>query len=176
MSNERARRRREARRHDVELTAKTKAAMDLVQRCGAESIDIRYSGSGEPDDCGPPLIWTFVAVLEHGARAGAGVAMEEAALRMAEATVDKGQCAHCGRITAVDDDPDDTFNQLLAPMFCWYVFDPELSTFRRSCEGETGRAVCGWSWKSPGGRRHLCNSPDKHDMEHRCYCGELYPS
>lgn len=162
------------------LTDKTKAAIDMMRRCGASRVDFRYSGSGEPDDCDPPLIWTVVAVTTVGPRAGAAASFETAVMNCAEDVVDMSVCAHCGRPSALDADEDDTINQLMTHgQICWYMYDPELRTFRRSCEGETTkRAVCGWSWHSldDADHRHVCLSPGTHPMEHRCICGALYPS
>lgn len=117
-------------------------ALDLLRRSGARSVQLRYSDDDQP------VVW-FV-VVEHGLdvdghpiREGGVVHYETAAalnlltavFRLCEQVIIGGTCAHCGRPSS--------FEETLAPTFwndelCWYQWDPERSTFRRSCEGETG--------------------------------------
>jgi hypothetical protein len=60
-----------------------------------------------------------------------------ALFRLCEAVMDGGKCAHCGKPTSVDDKPASDMLEQLTAVVCFYRFDPELSTFRRSCEGQT---------------------------------------
>lgn len=57
-------------------------------------------------------------------------------MRLCEQLIDGGTCAHCYQLTIFDENPSDgPFDDLLSMMGCVYAWDPELSTFRRSCEG-----------------------------------------
>ena len=57
-----------------------------------------------------------------------------AVLRLLDLVIDGGSCTHCGRQTFVSDDF--TQSMPLDRLVCWYVYDPEVKTFRRSCEGD----------------------------------------
>ena len=64
----------------------------------------------------------------------ASIAPEEAIFRLCDQVMDGGRCAHCHRPCGVARD--------LEPLpagevICWYVYDPELDTYRRGCEGDT---------------------------------------
>lgn len=116
------------------------AAVELLGRTGAQSFQLRYS------DDETPVVW--IAVVAHRVdrrgvpipRGGkeryevaSALSPALAALRLCELLVDGGICRHCGKPSAVTEDfavtpPVDT-------TLCWYQFDPELATFRRSCEG-----------------------------------------
>lgn len=112
-----------------ELSPKFMAAVELLGRCGARSFDMRWCGTGA-DSEHPPIAW--VAVVEFATRFECAAA--RAVLRLCERVVDGGRCAHCHRPTGFNEDTDDTVEQTLLPECCWYTFDPELATFRRSCE------------------------------------------
>ena len=116
------------------LSPKFTAAVKLLGRTGARSFDMRWCGTGD-DAEQPPIAW--VALVEYSAsrfECAAAPDPETAVLRLCERVIDGGECTHCHRPTGFDDGADDTLNQLLVPDFCWYMFDPELATFRRSCE------------------------------------------
>jgi hypothetical protein len=59
-----------------------------------------------------------------------------ATFRLAEAVLDGGHCRHCHKMTAVDDKPADDLLAATGEIVCFYRYDPELRTFRRSCEGK----------------------------------------
>jgi hypothetical protein len=65
------------------------------------------------------------------AAAAAPVRPTRSALRLIECLVDGGTCTHCKRPSALNADDHETF---LDKALCWYLYDPELRTFRRSCE------------------------------------------
>lgn len=124
------------------------AALDLLRRTGASSFQIRYSDDQEP------VVW--VAICAYSAahlekirqRAGrslvappsgseqvavaAGLTPLAAVFRLCDDLIDGGECVHCHRPAGFavqqGDYPLDT-------LVCWQQFDPELRTFRRSCEG-----------------------------------------
>ena len=118
------------------------AAVDLVRRTGAQEFQVRYQDDEQP------VVW--VAVARHRKLDGVPVPADApgedhweaagaigpylAVMRLAETLVDGGTCAHCARPAGVVDDPGP---MPLADTVCWYQYDPEMKTFRRSCEGET---------------------------------------
>lgn len=121
------------------------AAIDVIGRTGAEGIEIRYSDPSEDGATGP-VVWMAVArypatmphvepsVIRH--EVDAALDPSTAVLRLAERLIDGGECTHCRRPTVFDADP---FGAgLLDALGCVYRFDPELGTYRRSCEGRPG--------------------------------------
>jgi hypothetical protein len=116
------------------------AAIDLIRRTGARSFSIRYSDDEQP------VLWMAVGewrwedgrpVAEGGQlRYETAAAMDPltAVMRLLDQTMDGGTCVHCGKVTAVSDKWD--LPTFMDDQLCWYVYDPELRTFRRSCEGE----------------------------------------
>lgn len=115
------------------------AAIDMIGRTGARSTQIRWSDDEEP------TVW-FV-VVEHligpdGRPApegkqhfdvAAGITPLDAAMRLCDQLIDGGHCVHCNRPTGFSHD----FERMPADhLICWYQWDPELSTFRRGCEGQ----------------------------------------
>lgn len=117
------------------------ALIDVLRRSGASEVQIRYS------DDEKPIIWMAVVGWRmYGGRprstgiinrfeTAAGLDPLSAAYRLAETIIDGGQCQHCGRPTGVSDD---WVNKMpLDTHICWYIYDPENETFRRSCEGDT---------------------------------------
>jgi hypothetical protein len=106
------------------------ASMDLICRTGAAESQLRYSDDEQP------CVWLAVAKYRDGRwETAAGHEPVEAALRLAELLVDGGQCTHCKRPTALEAGDAATF---LDKALCWYIYDPELKTFRRSCEDPDG--------------------------------------
>lgn len=105
------------------------AALDLLRRTGAKEVQIRYSDDEEP------TVWFVVGTWGEQYECAAALSPPTAALRLAERVVDGGLCTHCGRATRVE--VDFASELPLADHICWYVFDPENRTFRRSCEGDT---------------------------------------
>ena len=83
-----------------------------------------------------PLVWIAIAEFKgapHQVNAGTHpvIALE----KLLEQLIDGGTCQHCGRPTSLLTDLADP--GLLATIACTYQYDPELKTYRRSCEGET---------------------------------------
>lgn len=118
-----------------DLSPKFTAGVDLLGRTGIREFEIRYCGGGD-DAEQPPIAWVAVAVYRLGqVECAAAMDPEAAVLRLCERVIDGGTCAHCHRPTGFDADVDDTINEALtAGSVCWYMFDPELATFRRGCE------------------------------------------
>jgi hypothetical protein len=114
------------------------AAVHLLGRCGASSFRVGYS---DPDD-GDPTVWYAMVTFPPGAAgkapaaAGGGMDPLDAVFHLCEQLIDGGECSHCHRTTAFVADLSDTGILQMAGC-CLYQFDPELATFRRSCEGET---------------------------------------
>jgi hypothetical protein len=106
-----------------------KAALDLMRRAGAEQVQIRYS------DDELPVIWFVVACFANNkAEVDASLDPVRAALRLCERLVDGGICTHCNRPAGLE--PDQIETMPLNDLICWYLYDPELKTFRRGCEGD----------------------------------------
>jgi len=115
------------------------AVVDLLRRVGSEAFELRYS---EPEHDGSPVVWIAIVTLHDKHPLGADVPPQVAAAlnprhaaeRLAEQLIDGGQCQHCGRPTVFHTDP----NAGPLPFLdaCAYQYDPELNTYRRSCEGD----------------------------------------
>jgi len=109
------------------------AAADMVRRTGATDFELRYSEPETPDG---PVVWMCIASYSDGRwDAGAGRTPDAAAERLLDQLLDGGNCTHCRRPTGVAHDLD---AMPLSEHVCWYQYDPELNTYRRACEGETG--------------------------------------
>lgn len=109
------------------------AAVQMIERTGAQTVRIGYS---DPDD-GPPTVWYAVAQwVGNRAEAAASLDPLRAVLRLCEQVIDGGTCVHCRKQTIFAADLAET-GPLLDAMGCVYAWDPELATFRRSCEGDT---------------------------------------
>lgn len=119
------------------------AGVKLLERTGARSFRVGYS---DPDE-GEPVVWYATCEwgldpstgrpLPKGGRirheAAGGMNGLDAVLRLCEQVIDGGECTHCGQRTIFLPDPDPAGP--LEAMGCLYQWDPELATFRRSCEG-----------------------------------------
>lgn len=127
-----------------ELDPRFLAGVKLIERTGARNFRIGYSDEAD----GVPVVWYATATwfMRSGrpvadARGGAQVRHEAAAamdgttavMRLCEQIIDGGLCTHCGQRTIFVADADDAGP--LDSMGCVYQWDPELATFRRSCEG-----------------------------------------
>lgn len=122
------------------------AGYDLLRRCGAKSIRLSYT---DPEE-GDPTVWTIAASVTvpvrymNGRRSatenrqgyvlGVGLVPLDAVLDACENAVDGGECAHCKRPTIFAASVADALDFENVDL-CTYGWDPELSTFRRSCEG-----------------------------------------
>ena len=116
------------------------ATMDMIRRTGARSFQIRYSDDEQP------IIWMTVGewlwkdgrpVAEGGEpryEAAAALSPLGACVRLLEQIMDGGMCEHCGKMTSVE--VNFTAHTFAEEHICWYVYDPELNVFRRSCEGD----------------------------------------
>jgi len=129
-----------------EVMGRYLALIDLIGRTGASDYRIEYT---DPDN--GVVMW--IAIAQHHQRngkpipsAGAGATPLQATHVLAELLIDDGTCTHCGRATVLEDFCSKVgdrvgFTALVSGdvevQFCWYQFDPELRTYRRSCEGET---------------------------------------
>jgi hypothetical protein len=112
------------------------AGVAMLGRTGAQTFRVGYSA----EDDGDPVVWYAVAQWV-GNRAEAAGALDPvtAVMRLCEQVIDGGMCAHCHRPTIFDPEgplPPNPMDDALAAMGCVYAWDPELRTFRRSCEGE----------------------------------------
>lgn len=121
------------------------ALVDLIRRTGPIRYRIEHT-----DEANGPVGWVAIATYRGADRkehhmAGGGMSPVAATHALAETVVDGGRCVHCGRFSAVEalDTPLDLD---LGPVHggsalgsidpCWYRYDPELKTYRRSCEGD----------------------------------------
>lgn len=116
------------------------AALDMLRRTGAADMQVRYSDDEQP------VVWFAVARYRWANgrpqpegpvtrwETAAGHDPTEALLRLCERVIDGALCVHCERPSMFlpDLDPGKT---PLDKLVCEYEWDPELSTFRRSCEG-----------------------------------------
>lgn len=118
------------------LDIRMNAAIKMIERTGAQQFQLRYCAEEDP------TIWVASASYEHKHPLGvastvwevaAGMRPEAAILRLCEQLIDGGVCQHCKRLTVFVPDADDDGFEALG---CVYAWDPELETFRRSCEGE----------------------------------------
>jgi hypothetical protein len=75
------------------------AAVDLLGRTGADSMQIRYSDDEQP------VVWFAVALYRDGKWETASAANPlRAILRLGEQLLDGGQCRHCNRPTGLEPD------------------------------------------------------------------------
>lgn len=109
------------------------AMLKLLARTGALQVQIRFSDDEQP------TVWFVVA--KYGPRrweTAAAIDPVVALERLCERVIDGGECTHCHRPTAFDLGHDDSENEALSQgTVCWYMWDPELATIRRGCEGNT---------------------------------------
>ena len=105
------------------------AVVDLLGRTGASEFQIRYCDEENP------VVWIASGRWGKTWQATGALTPWLAVFRLAEATMDGGHCTHCDRMTAVDDKPADAQLDAMSEIVCFYRYDPELKTFRRSCEG-----------------------------------------
>jgi mono/diheme cytochrome c family protein len=116
-------RKRPATPDDDRLTA----AVALLGRTGAAEFQVRYCEEEKP------VVWIAAARWDdHWESAGAMTPLR-AIFRLCDEVIDGGKCQHCHRPTGFSPDLDPL---PLAPLVCWYQYDPELKTFRRGCEGD----------------------------------------
>ncbi len=104
------------------------ALTDLFARCGVRAASAHIEVSMTPAVFVLRCSWDDGRVDVMG-----GVTLAQAMFRMAQHIVDGGVCTHCDKPTGVARDFEDDLDAEIA---CWYQMDPELSRFRRSCEGD----------------------------------------
>lgn len=104
------------------------ATIDLIRRTGATEFQIRYHDDEQP------VVWMAVAGTKDGWEVDAALNPLKAVWRLVERLVDGGMCRHCSRPAGVSDNWES--GMPLSDVICWYIYDPELKTFRRSCEGD----------------------------------------
>jgi hypothetical protein len=85
----------------------------------------RTDRNGQPRRTGPHEVWDTAA----------GRHPEEAVLRLCARAIDSGRCRHCGKLGLFEPDVPQGATPM-DPLVCIYSWDPELSTFRRGCEGD----------------------------------------
>lgn len=107
------------------------AAIDLIRRTGMMQFQVRQS------DDPAPTVWVAVAIYEPATKweTATGHTPLEAVFRLCSQLLDGGTCTHCSRATGFTEDMDE---MPVDHLVCWYQWDPELSTFRRGCEGDRG--------------------------------------
>lgn len=110
------------------------AAYDLLGRSGATKVELRYQDDEQPTIWISVGYWNFNGQTRH--ETAAALSPVKATLRLLERVIDGGMCVHCNKPTAVDIDLTPDLHPMLPDTFCWYQYDPELKTFRRSCEGD----------------------------------------
>lgn len=121
---------------DPTLDPRFTPAVDLLRRTGLRQF---WIGHAEEDDEEMPVVWYATGVWDDavgGGREAAGALDPVTALfRLCEIVIDGGRCMHCGKPTSFTPEHEDA--ELLEMLTCTYSFDPELNTFRRTCEGDT---------------------------------------
>jgi len=109
-------------------------ALDLLGRTGLSGFVLRY----DEDDEGGPLVWLAVGRWDTEAgtlyEVGSGFNPTQAVFRLCDEAISGGRCHHCNRMAGFAEDIDLVAPALLADYVCWQQWDPELATFRRSCE------------------------------------------
>lgn len=108
------------------------AAIALIGHTGAAEFQIRY------DDDPEPVVWVANVKYEESYEAAGGMTPLTATLRLAALLIDGGTCVHCRRMTMIEHDWRE--NVIFAKEVCWRQYDPELKTYRRSCEGDVEEA------------------------------------
>ena len=156
------------------------ALIDMLGRTGAREFQLRFS------DDEVPVIWMAAARWKNHWEAAGATTPYLAMFRLAESVMDGGECTHCHKPTGIDDRLErDPLMEASEVMFCWYRWDPENKTFRRSRErrgpmkhrplrrDETSPDVCGAIGPPPPrleSSRKLCNRIPHHEGPHRHYC------
>jgi hypothetical protein len=119
------------------LPPRALAAIDVIRRTGAESVQVRYSDDEQP------VVWMCVVTwrvnrdgvpTKHGAGRGhdaaAALRPDKAVYRLANQIVDGGTCAHCGKPTAFNED---VAHEPLSDVLCWWTWDPEVGRYVQAC-------------------------------------------
>lgn len=108
------------------------AGCDMLRRTGVREVQIRYADDQEP------VIWFVVGTWERNGRlipqVGADFTPRGAMFALLERVMDGGTCQHCKRPVGVEENWGLDLSGAINEIVCWYVYDPELKTFRRGCE------------------------------------------
>lgn len=116
-----------------ELDPRCLAGIQLIERTGAKSFQLRYSDEERP------TVWIAVAVYRissflNAHKVGAGLTPDQAIRDLCDKAIDGGVCEHCSKMTSFAWEAIENIQDLMD--VCVYEWDPELKTFRRSCEGD----------------------------------------
>jgi len=103
------------------------AAVDLLGHTGAHEFQIRYC------DEDTPLVWMALGRWNRHWAVGAALGPLAAIFDLCDNVIDGGHCTHCQRPTGFAPDLDP---MPLAPLVCWYQWDPSTRKFVRSCAGD----------------------------------------
>lgn len=109
------------------------AAVEMIGRLGGSEFQLRFDDRDLDD--GTPIVWSALARWGTVWQATGALSPWRAIFRLLEAAMDGGSCNHCGKPTVVDEHPADASIRITESALCWYRYDPERHTFRRSCEG-----------------------------------------
>ena len=119
-----------------ELDPRFIAGVEMLRRTGVKQLRIAFSD----EEQGAPIVWWAAGQWrKHGHEAAAAFDPTQAVLRLCERVIDGGECSHCHRPTMFEAElPLGTaLDNFADQVMCVYAWDPELSTFRRGCEGST---------------------------------------
>lgn len=110
---------------ETHLDPRFPAAVDMIGRTGAEEFQMRVCEEEEP------VVWMAMARWHGHWEVGASIDPTQALFRLCDQVIDGGHCTHCHKPTGFAIE----FGDMPLPgNICWQQFDPELNTFRRSCE------------------------------------------
>lgn len=109
------------------------ACVEMCGRFGATNLRVGFSD----EEDGDPQVWWCAVDSRHGHYATAAFNPVDALWRMVEDSADGGHCTHCHKVTGVvrDAQAHEMPKGEAIGGVCWYAYDPERKTFRRSCEG-----------------------------------------
>lgn len=122
---------------DPTLDPRFIAGVEMLRRTGVRQLRIGYSD----EDQGEPMVWWAAGTWDQGHDAAGAITPWGAVLRLCESVIDGAECTHCHRPTMFEPELPigPTLDELSQGQMCVYAWDPELSTFRRGCEGEPAR-------------------------------------
>jgi hypothetical protein len=112
---------------DVDLDPRFPAAVELLGRCGAEELQVRFCEEEKP------TVWMALARWRGHWEVGAALDPLRALFRLCDEVMDGGLCLHCGKPSAFSDGFE-VLPDIMGDAVCWYAWDPELKTYRRGCE------------------------------------------
>lgn len=107
------------------------AARQLLTEFGVKHFDYGITTTAE----GQFVVWATGTWPNGEAEVGAGMDALTAVLRLCGEVIDGEACPHCDSPMLFTEDLNGV-DLLESAGACVYAWDPELLTFRRSCEGE----------------------------------------